>query len=127
MPVNALNGRATSLDAAIAALDLLHAAYEMPSQFAIKSSKLVGASGYFTVGVGVGDGVGDESGTGDGEDTGVGIGVGIGFATGEGDLIATPLFQSNFVPDLTQVNFLPAAVADAPALVHLAPALGVAA
>ena len=31
MPVNALNGRATSLEDAIAALDLLHAAYEMPS------------------------------------------------------------------------------------------------
>jgi hypothetical protein len=42
-------------------------------------------------------------------------------------LIATPLFQTSFDPDLMQVNFLPEAVAVAPALVHLAPALGVAA
>jgi hypothetical protein len=42
-------------------------------------------------------------------------------------LIATPLFQTSFVPDLTQVNFLPDAVAVVPAFVHLAPALGVAA
>jgi hypothetical protein len=38
-----------------------------------------------------------------------------------------PLFQTSFVPDLTHVNFLPAAVTVAPALVHFAPALGVAA
>ncbi len=76
---------------------------------------------------------------------GPGVGVGIGIATGDGDgegsaglrtglgeglgaaLIATPLFQASFAPDLTQVNFFPAAVAVAPALLHLAPALGVAA
>jgi hypothetical protein len=52
-------------------------------------------------------------------------GVGEGF--GAADLIATPLFQTSFVPDLTHVNFLPDAVAVDPALVHLAPALGVAA
>jgi hypothetical protein len=42
-------------------------------------------------------------------------------------LIATPLFQTSLVPDLMQVNFLPAAVAVDPAFVHFAPALGVAA
>jgi hypothetical protein len=42
-------------------------------------------------------------------------------------LIATPLFQTSFVPDLIHVNFLPDAVAVVPAFVHLAPALGVAA
>ena len=74
-----------------------------------------------TVGVGVGVG------------TGVGVGVGsTGLNTGFGDgfgaaLIATPLFQTSFVPDLTHVNFFPDAVAVVPALLHFAPALGVAA
>jgi hypothetical protein len=74
-----------------------------------------------TVGVGVGVG------------TGVGVGVGsTGLNTGFGDgfgaaLIATPLFQTSFVPDLIHVNFLPDAVAVVPALLHFAPALGVAA
>jgi hypothetical protein len=74
-----------------------------------------------TVGVGVGVG------------TGVGVGVGsTGLNTGFGDvfgaaLIATPLFQTSFVPDLIHVNFLPDAVAVVPALVHFAPALGAAA
>jgi hypothetical protein len=62
---------------------------------------------------------------------GVGVGVGegteVGVATGEGFLIATPLFHTSFVPDLMQVNFFPLAVAVVPALLHLAPALGVAA
>ena len=48
-------------------------------------------------------------------------GVGEGF--GAAALIATPLFHTKRVPDLMQVNFLPPAVAVAPALVHLAPAL----
>jgi len=80
-------------------------------------------------GVGVGIGAGIEVGVG----TGVGDGVGsTGLNTGLGDgfgaaLIATPLFQTSFVPDLTQVNFFPEADAVVPALVHLAPALGVAA
>jgi hypothetical protein len=52
-------------------------------------------------------------------------GVDEGF--GAAALIATPLFQTRFFPDLMQVNFLPDAVAVDPALVHLAPALGVAA
>jgi hypothetical protein len=64
---------------------------------------------------------------------GVGVGVGgTGFKTGLRDgfvaaFIATPLFHTKRVPDLIQVNFFPLAVAVAPALVHLAPALGVAA
>jgi hypothetical protein len=81
-----------------------------------------------TTGVGVGIGIGVDVGVGVGVGFGVGSGVGegegVGVATGEGFLIATPLFQTSFVPDLTQVNFF---VAVAPALVHLAPALGVAA
>jgi hypothetical protein len=70
-----------------------------------------------TIGAGVGVGVG----------IGVGVGSGVGVITGEGFLITTPLFQTSFVPDLTQVNFFPLAVAVVPALLHLAPALGVAA
>ena len=70
----------------------------------------------FTDGAGVGVGVG--VGVGDGE----GEGVGVGDTTGNGFLITTPLFQTSFFPDLTHVNFLPAAVAVAPALAHLAPA-----
>jgi len=38
----------------------------------------------------------------------------------------TPLFQTNFLPDLTQVNVLPAATEVIPALVHFAPALAAA-
>jgi hypothetical protein len=63
---------------------------------------------------------------------GVGLGVGsTGFKTGLGDgfgaaLIATPLFHTNLFPDFTQVNFFPLAVAVAPALVHLSPALAAA-
>jgi hypothetical protein len=85
----------------------------------------------FTVGVGVGVGVGVcvtvgvgvavDSGVGDGE------GMGVGVATCAGFLIATPLFHTSFVPDLTQVNFFPPDVAVAPTFTHLAPALGVAA
>ena len=72
-------------------------------------------------------------GVGVGATTGVGVGVGVGVAstglkTGLGDgfgaaLIATPLFQTSFVPDLTHVNFFPDAVAVVPAFVHFAPAL----
>ena len=126
-PVNAVNGGATSFDAAIAALALLHAAYEMPSYLAIKSSKPVGPSGYFGVGVGVGVGVGIGVGVAVGVGSGVGVEVGVGVAMGKGFLIKTPLFQASLVPDFMQVNFLPDAVAVDPAFAHLAPALGVAA
>ena len=86
-----------------------------------------------SVGVGVGDGVGVGVKVGIGLGLGVGSGVedgegeGVTVATGDGFLTATPLFQTSFAPNLTQVNFLPDAVAVVPALVHLAPALGVAA
>ena len=78
-----------------------------------------------TVGVGVGVGVGTGEGVGVG--VGSGVGVSVGVATGEGFLIATPLFQTSFVPDLMQVNFFPDAVAVEPAFVHFAPAFGAAA
>ena len=70
-------------------------------------------------GVGVGVGVGVAFGLGVGS-TGLNTGLGDGFGTA---LIATPLFQTSFVPDLMQVNFLPKADAVAPALAHLVPAL----
>ncbi len=73
--------------------------------------------------VGVGDAVADGVGVGVGSGDGDGEGEGVGVATGNGFLIGTPLFQTSFVPDLMQVNFLPDAVAVDPALVHLAPAL----
>ena len=38
----------------------------------------------------------------------------------------TPLFQTNFLPDLTHVNVLPDATEVIPALLHLAPALAAA-
>ena len=79
------------------------------------------------VGVGVGSSVGGGVGVGDGDGDGDGEGVGVGVATGAGFFIATPLFQTSFVPDLIQVNFLPDAVAVDPTFVHLAPALGAAA
>ena len=77
----------------------------------------------------VGVGVGVAVGVGVGVAVGVGVGVGsTGFTSTLGAaLTVTPLFHTSFVPDLTQVNFFPAAVAVIPALVHLAPALGVAA
>jgi hypothetical protein len=73
------------------------------------------------VGVAVGLGVGVAVGVGS---TGLKTGLGVGFGAA---LTATPLFQTSFAPDLTQVNFFPEAVAVVPALVHLAPALGAAA
>jgi len=76
--------------------------------------------------VGVGVGVGNGSGVGDGDGVGAREGKGVGAAT-DAALTATPLFQTSLLADLTQVNFFPPAVAVDPALVHLAPALGVAA
>ena len=67
-----------------------------------------------TVGVGVGVGValavGKGVGVGVGVALGVGVGVGVGVATGAGFLAATPLFHTNFFPDLTQVYLIPAVV-----------------
>ena len=61
-------------------------------------------------GDGVGAGVGDGDGVNDGE-------VVVGLA------ITTPLFQSNFFPDLIQVNVFPEATEVFPALGQVAPAL----
>jgi hypothetical protein len=59
------------------------------------------------VGVGVGDGVGVGNGVGVGEGVGDGVGVGEGVGVDEGVGVAfltvTPLFHTNFLPDLTQV------------------------
>ena len=93
--------------------------------------KTIGAG----VGVGVGVGVGTGVGVGVGVTSGVGAGEGVGstgFNTGfrfgfGAAFVGVPLFQTSLVPDLTHVNFFPLAVAVAPAFVHLAPALGVAA
>jgi len=81
---------------------------------------------------GVGKGVGVDVEVGDASGVGVGVGstglnTGLGDGFGAAALIITPLFHTSFFPDLMQVNFLPDAVAVAPALGHLAPALGVAA
>ena len=93
--------------------------------------RIIGAGGGVGVGEGVGVGVGVAVGVGVGVGVGSGVGdgegVGVGVATGEGFLIATPLFQTSFVPDLMQVNFFPEAVAVDPAFVHFVPALGAAA
>ncbi len=71
--------------------------------------------------MGDGDGDGDGDGVGDGEADGDGIGVAAGDAFGLGS--ATPLFQINFLPDLTHVNLLPFAVAVLPTFLHGSPAL----
>ena len=68
------------------------------------SGGAIGAGGWVGVGVTEGVGVGVCSGDGDGE------GVGVSVATGAGFLIATPLFQTSFVPDLTQVYLIPLVV-----------------
>jgi hypothetical protein len=61
------------------------------------------------VGVGVGVGV----------DVGVGVGVGVGVAF----LTATPLFHTNFFPDLTQVYLIPDDVLVFPSVLHVVPGL----
>jgi len=76
-------------------------------------------SGVSGVGFGVGVDVATGVGVGVGS-TGLKTGFGLGFCAA---LTATPLFHTSLFPDLTHVNFFPAAVAFAPALVHLAPAL----
>jgi hypothetical protein len=114
-------------DSSIFSADFFQAQYAIPSAFWTTSFQSVGAGGGIhglTVGVGVGVGEADGVGVGVGSGDGDGEGEGVGVATGDGFLIATPLFQTSFFPDLTQVNFLPASLAVAPALVHLAPALG---
>jgi len=64
--------------------------------------------------LGVADGVGDIVVVG----VPVGVGIAVGFVT-----TGTPLFQTNFLPLLMHVNFLPLAVAVVPAFLHTSPAL----
>jgi hypothetical protein len=66
-----------------------------------------------------------------GVEVGVGVEVEVGAATGVkvgfgAALIATPLFHTNRVPDLTQVYFFPPEIEVAPAFVHFTPAFGAA-
>jgi hypothetical protein len=55
-------------------------------------------------------------------DAGLTVAEGVGFEAAT----ATPLFQTNFFPDLMHVNFLPDETEVIPALLHLAPALAAA-
>ena len=71
-------------------------------------------------GIGVGSGVGTLLIVGLGE----GVGVGLGFGAA---LTTTPLFHTNFLPALTQVNVLPLNTSLVPTLGHELPALGLAA
>jgi hypothetical protein len=79
----------------------------------------VGVGEGVTVGVGVGVAVGV------GATVGVGEVAGVGVAEGTGTETFTPLFQINFLPDLTHVNFFPLAVVVVPTFLQGAPALGV--
>ena len=66
--------------------------------------------------VGVGDGVG--------EGVAIGVGIAVGAEVGVDALFATiPLFQINFFPDLTHVNFRLETTRVLPTLVHLVPAM----
>jgi hypothetical protein len=51
----------------------------------------------------------------------LGVGSGVGVTTGFGFAIATPLFQTSFLPLFTHVYFLPLEVEVAPALEHFVP------
>jgi hypothetical protein len=75
------------------------------------------------VGEGVGAGVGDADaeGVGVGVATAVGVAVGVGDLVGTGFLMLTPLFQTNFLPDLTQVYLMPADVLVWPCLLQEVP------
>jgi len=77
------------------------------------------------------DGEGEELGDCDGVELGEGGGVRAVVAFGDGVVtalgIAMPLFQVSFLPFFMQVNFLPLKTAVLPALLHVAPALGLAA
>jgi hypothetical protein len=75
--------------------------------------------------VGVGEGEGDGVGVGDGEadSEGVGEGLALGSDAGIGFLIATPLFQTNILPDFMQVYLIPDVVEVAPSLLQAAPGL----
>lgn len=75
-------------------------------------------------GVDVGEGVGVGGGVGVGVGVGLGAGVGIGLGVGVAFLTTTPLFQSNFFPDLMQVYFLPLYVLTMPCFEQTDPAFG---
>ena len=64
-------------------------------------------------GVGVGVGVG----------VAVGVGVGVGEGIGVAFFTATPLFQTNFFPDLIQVYLIPDDVLVLPSVLHVVPGL----
>jgi hypothetical protein len=83
----------------------------MPLRASYRSSKLVGVGSAVGVGVGVG--------------SAVGVGVGVDCATGDGfgGEIFTPLLQIIFLPDLMQVNFMPAEVLTWPIFLQIAPGL----
>ena len=70
------------------------------------------------MGVGAIVGVGVTSGVGVGEGVGVGVGVGVGFTTGT---TFTPLFHTNFFPELIQVYFNPLLIEVDPTLLQLCP------
>ena len=72
-------------------------------------------------GVGVGVGDADTEGVGVGVTTAVGVAVGVGDLVGVGFLMLTPLFQTNFLPDLTQVYLMPADVLVWPCLLQEVP------
>jgi hypothetical protein len=55
--------------------------------------------------------------------TGSGVAEAVGDATTTGFPTATPLFQTSFLPELTQVNFFPPLLFITPAFEHVAPAL----
>ena len=90
----------------------------LDQSFSVKvNGDAIGAGGWVGVGVTVGVGLGVGSGVGDGE------GVGVGVTTGVGFLIATPLFQTSFLPDLTQVYLIPLEVLVWPAFLQFVPGL----
>ena len=102
----------------------------MPSIFSNKSLKEVGRTGAVNVGVGAGVGVAEGVGIGIGVTEGVGIGIGVteGVGVGAGTfagvaLTTTPLLHTNFLPDLTQVNFFSEETTVCPAFLHTAPGL----
>jgi len=86
----------------------------------------VGVEEIVTEGVGVGDGVGETEGATEIDGVGVIVINGVGEAVGIGEevLIRTPLFQTCFPFDFTQVKSFPLKTTVAFALVHFAPATG---
>lgn len=82
----------------------VQAAKAIPERLSHKSEKFFGVG--VGVGVGVAVGVADGVGTGVGEADGVGTPVGIG----AGVETFTPLFQTSFLPDFTQVYLNPLTV-----------------